>query len=254
MVKQESPAQLHMPREIAQDVHSFIEQLKREFADELLSVVAFGATVSGEYVHWKDDVDLLILLKSAQAPTLDKAARVASPWLKRFPLDPIIMTPKDLKRAREVIPAELLNMHHRHQLLFGADPMEEIEIDGNTLALELEHSFERKLARLRSHYLRVANDERGLTELITEGIDRFIDLLTCLMFLHGKTPPTRLRELCTQIKFEFDIDGATLHTIAQVKLGKVTLRRGEAAEIFQKFLHIVEQMVEVVEQIKGTGT
>jgi len=250
MAKQLSLSQIHMPREIAQDVHSFIEQLKEEFGEELLSVLAFGATVSGEYVHWKDDVDLLILLKSAQAPTLDKAARVVSRWLKKFPLDPIIMTPSDLKRAREVIPAELLNMHHRHQVLLGVDPMQEIDIDGNILRQELEHSFERKLARLRSHYLRVANDERALTELITEGIDRFLDLLTCLMFLHGKTPPSRLRELCTQVKFEFDIDGHTLHTIAQVKLGKVTLRRGEAVEMFQRFLHVVEQMVELVEQMK----
>lgn len=252
MPKQESLAQLHMPREIAQDVHNFIEQLKEEFGDELLSVTAFGAAVTGEYVHWKSDVDLMILLKSAQAPTLGQAAKVAGHWLKRFPLDPIIMTPVDLKRAREVIPSELLNMHHRHQVLFGADPMEEIEIDGNLLRLELEHSFERKLARLRSHYLRVANDERGLTDLITESIDRVLDLMTCLMFLHGKTPPARLRELCTQIKFEFDIDGDTLHTIAQVRLGKVTLRRGEATEIFQRYLHIVEKMVEVVEQLQGT--
>lgn len=243
-------AQELLPREIASDVHNYIVHLNEEFGSNLISVTAFGASATGEYVHWKSDVNLLIILRYASVEQLTRAAIVTQRWLKRLPLDPVIMTPADLEHARDVIPVELVDMHHRHQTVYGPDPLAEIEVNGPPLRIELEYSFRKKLARLRSHYLRVSNDERQLTELLCESIDSFLTQMTCLLFLHGKTPPVRVRELCTQLRFDFDIDGEILYAVAMVKVGQASFRRGEPTQAFQRYLSCVEKMVETVDAME----
>jgi len=249
----ETAAHLHLPREIAGDVHNYIVHLHEEFGSNLISVTGFGCSVTGEYVHWKSDVNLLIILRYASAEQLAKAANVTQRWLRRLPLDPVILTPADLERSRDVIPVELVDWHHRHQALYGPDPLAEIDINGQTLRVELEYSFRKKLARLRSHYLRVSNNERDLTQLLTGSIESFLSQMTCMLFLHGKTPPLRVRELCTQLRFDFDLDGDILYAIAMVKVGQASFRRGEPALAFQRYLTCVEKMIDNVDALEFAG-
>ena len=248
--QEESLVQLHMPQEIARDVEAFLEHLRQELGTNLLSVVAFGSSATGEYVHWKTSVNLLILVQKLGPADLEKAANVALSWLRRFPLDPVLMTADDLARSQDVFPVEFVDMFHRHCVLWGEhDPLSDLEIDGSALRVEVEHSLRKKLLRLRGHFLRVANNERALTDLMTESIEEFLQLMSSLLFLHGKQPPSRVLDLCTQLHFTFDLDGSTLIALADVKYGRRSLKRGEALELFERYLRAVERMVDNVDRM-----
>src|SRR5579862_3250152 len=115
-----------LPRE--EKLAEFTRRLREAAGDNLQSVVLYGSAARGDYHAQKSDLNLLCVLKSAKAAELSRIASVIRWWSEQLhEPPPRIFTREELTRSADVFAIELLDIGQHHRVLFGEDPVADIE-------------------------------------------------------------------------------------------------------------------------------
>src|SRR6185437_15811706 len=68
---------------------------------------------------------------------------------------PLFFTQSELQAVADVFPIEMFDIKHRHRILHGADPFQDLDVPMALHRVQLEHEIRTKLLLLRQHYLSV---------------------------------------------------------------------------------------------------
>jgi len=224
-----------------------VRRLQEAAGENLQSVVLYGSAARGDYHAHKSDLNLLCLLKSAKAVELSRIASVIRWWsgqLQEPP--PRIFTREELTRSADVFAIELLDIGRHHRVLFGEDPVADMEVPMNLHRVQVEHELRTALQKLRTHFLRFSDNESQLREVYAKSISTLTTLLRHFLIALGEPSPSDAGEVFRRIA---ELTGADAGAFALGRELRDTHPVSEITRAYGKYLEAIENVVHALDAL-----
>ena len=150
----------------AEQLARYVAELRAAMGDTLESVVLFGSVARGEARDSVSDVNLLMLLRTADRATLLRGAAVAQRWREEAGSVPLLFTPDEWRRSADVFPIEIADMQDHRRVLHGPDPLPGLRVSPEYLRLQVEREIRGELAQLRRGIFLAADRPADLGRLL----------------------------------------------------------------------------------------
>lgn len=218
-----------------------VRRLQEAAGNNLESIVLYGSAARGDYHSRKSDLNLLCVLKSAKTQELARIASVVRWWSadQREPA-PRIFTREELSRSADVFSIELLDIGRHHKILFGPDPIADIEVPTNLHRVQVEHELRTTLQKLRAGFLRYAENEAQLREIYSQSISSVSTLLRHFLIALGENSDLDHAAVYRRVE---QLTGALA---AAFELGRELRDNHPATEIvrsYGKYLEAIEAVI-----------
>jgi predicted nucleotidyltransferase len=224
-----------------------VRRLQEAAGENLQSIVLYGSAARGDYHSHKSDLNLLCILKSAKASDLARIASVIRWWCEQLhePV-PRIFTQEELIHSADVFSIELLDIGQAHRVLFGDDPIAEIEVPMNLHRAQVEHELRVALQRLREHFLRNSENEHQLREIYGKSISSITVLLRHVLIALGEDAPSGKHEVYQRIE---ELTGAEA---AVFELGRALRENHPLAEVtraYGKYMEAIQFVIDALDAL-----
>jgi predicted nucleotidyltransferase len=150
-----------------------LKALKQHLGDDLVSVMAHGSAVRGDFREESSDVDLIIVVRD---DTPAKLAAVSDALLlarASARLEAIILHVDEIQRSADVFPLLYADIQDCHSLLLGTNPFAELQFQDSHTRLRLEQELREARIRLR----RIIIDEGGEVDRLAGPLERKVKQL-----------------------------------------------------------------------------
>jgi len=127
----------------------FAAELKRDLGANLRSLILYGSGARGDFVPGRSDVNLMLILKSADYDSLGKIGRLARKYRSKRFATPVAADLEYLEGSLDVFPIEFEEIRRHHRIIFGEDLISGLQISRDHLRLQLEREFKQNLLWLR---------------------------------------------------------------------------------------------------------
>ena len=107
------------------------------------------------------------------------------------------MTLNEIKHSVDVFSIELMDMKHRHRLVFGEDVLKDLVIPATSHRVQVEYELREKLSLLRQHLLLATGNDARMWELLTRSVSSFVTLFRHALIVLGQSAPDGKREACS---------------------------------------------------------
>jgi len=225
-----------------------VRRLQEAAGENLQSLVLYGSAARGDFHQHKSDLNLLCVLKSTKATELARIASVVRWWCgpMREPA-PRIFTQEELVRSADVFAIELLDIGSAHRMLFGEDPVAEIEVPMNLHRVQVEHELRIALQKLRDHFLRSSDNEQQLREVYAKSISSISVLLRHFLIALGEDPPAHKSEVYKRVAELTGADGGVFDLGLELRdnhpVTEISRAYGKYLEAIEIVIHSLDALV-----------
>ena len=222
----------------------FTRRISEAAGDNLVSIILYGSAARGEYHTERSDLNLLCVLKSTKASDLSRLSRVIHWWsgeLREPP--PQLFTPDEIEHAADVFAIELLDIGRHHKVLFGSDPVVDLEVPMNLHRVEVEHGLRSLLQKLRIQFLRYIENELQLREIYAKSISGLTVLLRHVLIAFGEDVPRDKSAIYLRIE---QLTGADA---SPFELGRALRDNHPSAELARSFGKYLESIATVIHSL-----
>ncbi|MDO8643954.1 MAG: hypothetical protein Q7S00_03175 [bacterium] len=223
------------------------EKLREIYGSDLQSVILYGSS-AGEDVHRYSDFNLLVVLNDISFSSIGKSAKFCQKWMRKNPA-PLFVSPQHLETSRDVFPIEFYDMKERHRVLYGTDPLVEMQIRPDFLRLQCESELKGKLIALRSEWIRLYPSRRRGKKLMLLSSSSFLAIFRGLLRLLGETVPPTKREVLIKLTEKTRLDISIFNRILDWLEGSKKLSRSEVLPMMEEYLTTLERVASFVDKL-----
>jgi len=234
------------PEEVFAD---FSNDLKKDFGDDLISIILFGSGATGEYVPGKSDLNFLVVLADDSAQSLHRAMDTVARWRKRMVNTPLFMTPEYISSSLDSYPIEFLDMKANYRLVYGEDVLGDLSFQLAEVRVQCERELKGKLLHLRRAYLESEGKAKNLREIIAASITTFISIFQGLLYLKSVPIPRTREEIVQQVAAEFHMNAPVLLRLLAIRKGGVKVSARELSELFRNYVDEIEALSDSVDTL-----
>ncbi len=235
----------HSPQEIFEE---FTNEVKQLFDKELKSIILYGSGARGEYQPKKSDINFLVVLTKDGIGQLAKAMSLTKKWAKQNVATPLFLTEGYIHSSLDAFPIEFLNMKKYHQVVYGNDPLESLDIAEKDLRLRCEEQVKGKLLHLREDFLLTRGKKRLLEQLISITVPTFVSIFTALLDLKKVEVPTLKREVFLKTADEFELDRSVFERVINVREKQVKLDKSALLHLTEQYIEQIRRLANIVDQ------
>ena len=232
-----------MSDKVERALRALASDLERALGDRLVSLVVYGSMARGTHVPGRSDVNLLLIVTDASAPTLQLMAQALAAWGKAGHTPPLIHTPAEWAASADVYPLEIEDIREAHRVLAGRDPVEGLVTSRADRARELEHQARGLLLRLRGRYSAATGDGRALARLLVDAAGPVIVCGRAALRLAGRPVPADPSAVAADVAALARFDAAGLVWACQARTEGRTPRLEPDDARAASFLAGVERLV-----------
>jgi predicted nucleotidyltransferase len=230
-------------------INEFISRLRAASGENLESVILYGSAADGEFHPDFSNVNLLCVLRETSFAALVAIAPAVEWWAKQKHHEPLVLTREELERSTDVFSIELLDMQHRHRILFGADVLSGLKIPMHLHRAQLEYELREKLILLRERLLLAANDKKQLWDLMLHSLSTFTTLFRHGLIALGATPPKAKRETIKELAARISFDASAFLQLLDIREHKAETKQFDVADVFARYLAAVQQVTAAVDKM-----
>ncbi|TVQ27272.1 MAG: hypothetical protein EA382_04050 [Spirochaetaceae bacterium] len=119
------------------------------FADNLVSVIAYGSYLRDTFRPGASDVNVLFIIREAIGDQFDAFGRDGHRLMRRFTITPLVLTRDEFRSSSDVFPMEYSDLVDVHRVLYGEDVTSDLSLSAVHLRHEVEHQLRGSLVSLR---------------------------------------------------------------------------------------------------------
>ena len=127
-----------------------------------------------------------------------------------------------------------------HRVLFGEDPVADIEVPMNLHRVQVEHELRIALQKLRDHFLRSSDNEQQLREIYGKSISSISVLLRHFLIALGEEAPAHKSEVYKRVAELTGADAAVFDLGLELRDNHPV---SEIARAYGKYLEAIEIVV-----------
>lgn len=223
------------------------QELEKACGAELKSVILYGSAAAGDHSGKKSDYNVLVVVDQLDINTLNALAKPASAWAQAGNPAPLLFTEERLAKATDVFPIELLDITECHQVLFGSDAVQGLEISTENLRLQIEHELRGALIRLRQSYLLTQGKAKAVVELMTGSLSTFLVLFRAALRLFEESVPQKKFQALEKLAGHLTFDATVFQTVQSLKEGSKKAKDIDVPALFNNYLKTVECVIDAVD-------
>jgi predicted nucleotidyltransferase len=225
-----------------------VNRLKEAAGKNLESVVLYGSAASGAYKPGTSDLNVLCTLVTMDVHELQLLAPVMHWWTReQKEPPPLFFLTEELHRSTDVFAIESLDIKRAHRVLFGKDPIAELEVPMNLHRVQVERDLRLLLLRLRQHALLAGKNELEYTATLKRSDSSALILLRHTLLAFGEEPPAEASALFERIEA---FTGARAEAFQQVhdfhEGGKL---QHDAFRVYDEYIHAIEKVVVAMDSL-----
>ena len=225
-----------------------VGKLKSAAGDNLRAVVLYGSAVTGEFVAAHSDLNILCIVDRAGSSEIEDLHDVAEWWNKQGNPMPIVFTFDELHRSADIFAIEILDMKHRHRMLFGEDFLANLEVPMHLHHLQVERELRNKWLRLRQAVLEAPHKNRILLQIMLDSVSAFCALFRHALLALGQPLPHTKREAVEAIAAVTGADPSAFCAILDLRHGKKKKREIDIEESLHTYLEFVAVVTNEVDR------
>lgn len=231
-----------------EDLVQFVAKLKSVAEDAIESVILYGSA-AGEDFHGRfSDLNVLIVLRSADAEALKKIAPAVAWWRQQGMPSPVVLSAEELRHSADVFAIELIDMKARHRLLHGTDLLGSIDVPRDMHRVQVERELRTSLIKLRQRFFEVKGDE-ATSRLMTASVSTFGTLFRHALMVFGQTAPMAKRAAVEEIGRYLSLDvSGVLHVL---DIREHHAPPDNCSELFAAYLAAVTRVTNEVDKRLG---
>jgi hypothetical protein len=222
----------------------FVQKLKAAAADNLKAVILYGSAATDEFHAKHSDLNILCLVKQADAAHLEALHSAVEWWVRRDQRPPLVFTLEELQRSADIFTIELLDMKSRHRVLYGENVLAEIFVPLHYHAIQVERELRADWLRLREAILTAPKKPKAYLELMAASFSSFAALFRHALLALGEAPAETKREAIDRIAKFAGADPAGFQTILSIREGKVRGRDIDTEKTLNQYFAFVEAVTE----------
>ncbi|HID30443.1 MAG TPA: hypothetical protein EYP19_10635 [Desulfobacterales bacterium] len=230
-----------------------VDDYRRLFAEDLISVIVYGSAASGDCIPGKSDINFMMVLSEMGIDALDRAFDLIAKWKKRNVTTPLFLTEAYVRTSLDVFPIEYLNFQNSYELVYGKDILKDLSFDGKSLRMQCEREVKGKLLLLREAFLESRGKAKDLQQLIAQSLGAFVAIFNGLLHLKGKDLPNHRRDVIKNVCQAFQIDSDLFEKLLNVKEKRVKLTSPEITQLFKAYLKEIQKLWKIVDTLEKGG-
>lgn len=235
-------------------INDFIDRLRQAAGENLQSVVLYGSAASGEFHPDFSNVNLLVTLRETSFVSLAAIAPVVEKWAAQKHHPPLVLTRHELERSADVFSIEMLDMQQRHRVLFGDDPLANLQIPMHLHRAQLEYELREKAILLRERFLLEASKPRHLWDLLLASLPALATLFRHTLIALGEPAARSKREAIQALSTRISLDPSAFLQVLEIREGKAERGKFDVNDVFGRYLAGVQQVTEAVDKmLDSTG-
>lgn len=240
---------LGAPPEVAGAVQRLREELARLAGNNLAGLILYGGLARGRFRPGRSDVNLVILLNDASTKSLAPLASTLRTAWRTARVEPLIITPAEVKGAADAFATKFLDIQGHHVVLSGDDPFAALNIEREHLWLRVEQELRNLSLRLRRRFISIADNPDEMSAALLRIARPLAIELESLLCLKGKPAPAvdssaRVFEAAADA---FQLDRDALARLAGLR-HDMQLSAQDAPEIYQRVLDSVTRAAHIADQ------
>jgi predicted nucleotidyltransferase len=242
---------LAAPPDVQARLRQLCDELSRALGAKLAAVVLYGGVARGRYRPGASDVNLLIILSDVSAETLSTVAGPLRAAWRAARVEPLALTPDELRRVAAVFPTKILDIQERHIVLHGQDPLAGLTVDKQHLRLRTEQELRNLALRLRRRYFAAYDDPTDLALALRRVARGLAVQLSMLLRLEGKPIPAedRTADVYSASATAFGLDADALARLAALRQSAES-DGGDVAAWYNHVLAAVSRAADYAGQMK----
>ena len=223
-----------------------VSRLKEAAGKNLESVVLYGSAARSDFHPGISDLNVLCTLVSIDLQELQLLSPVVRWWTHEMKEPaPLFFLTEELRRSTDVFAIESLDMKKSRRVLFGKDPVADLEIPMNLHRVELEHELRLLLLKLRQHVLHAGRNELEMTAVLKKTISGTKALLRHTLLAFGEEPPAAANELFARIE---QLTGANAETFAAIyEQRESRVWKKDPAMLYDGYMRALEKVVNTLD-------
>lgn len=229
----------------------FVEDYKKLFGDDLVSVILFGSATGEDFRPGKSDVNVMIAVSEAGIDHLDRAFAAVEKWRKKNFAVPLFLTEAYVKSSLDVFPVEYLDLRENHRLIHGKDILEGLSFHPESVRIQCEREVKGKLLLLREAFMASAGKQKALKEAIGRSVQAFVALFKALLFLKSMEIPREKRDVIRAACEAFDLKAGLFERLLDVKEDKGPRREGELKDLYREYMKEVRELSQKIDTLGG---
>jgi predicted nucleotidyltransferase len=227
----------------------YVTDWQTAFGHALEAIVLYGSAARGEYVRGKSDINFLLMLAAPGMAKLREGVEITAKWRPAGVAVPLALTRDYIHASLDSFPIEFLDMKLHHRVVFGADPLANLEISPQNLRLQLERELKGKLLHLRQGLLGTGNDREALRDLLLRTIPAFAALFEAMLFLKGEALPDARQEIFQKVAGLAGLDGGFAERLFRLQAKDSRLYREELWKIMEDYITQIEKLATYIDRM-----
>ncbi|MEE9170685.1 MAG: nucleotidyltransferase domain-containing protein [bacterium] len=220
----------------------FIDDCKKIFGDDLLSIILYGSGAKGDYQRKKSDINFLVVLSEESIDDLKGVVPFVQKWRKHAIAIPIFMRADYIQSSLDSYPMEFLDMKLRHQLVYGKDYLENLEIKDSDLRVQCEREIKGNLLHLRQNLISSGLKPKIMGRILIRTLPAFEAIMEALIHLKREPVPDRAKQIFEKGAELFNLDGNVFADILSIKSGQKKSHKDELVSLFERHISTIKNL------------
>lgn len=235
--------------------NEFVPLIQSVFEEAFVSLVVYGSFLKPTFAPGVSDVNVLIVVESANSEQLRDLGRRGRSILRRYRITPLVLARREFASSADVFPMEYLDIVDAHEVLVGPDVTAELKLTSENLRHQVEHQLRGNLVSLRQ--LAAASGrrrpfaKRALRHELEQWYGSLAAILRGLLRLKGVAPvPHDPVELVQRINKAFGFEAGPFLALlrARRKDGPDTI------DLIDSLHERLTTLVQIVDELDAGGT
>ncbi|MEW6352115.1 MAG: hypothetical protein AB1646_23940 [Thermodesulfobacteriota bacterium] len=241
---------LKIPYTTKKDLDTFLRRLTEFYREDLISIMAFGSCVSGDYDERVSDVNLMVVYSDLNIADLTAVAHIAQEWLKKRNFAPRFLSRRNLLSSDKFFQVDMLQMKDAHVILLGEDLIANTRIVPAHLHWQLSYEIKAMRARIKQQFWRTAGDERAVRWVLVRRFSSLVHLIRALLYLMGKEAPIPRTKILEAAHRDLGIDENFIKDMLKLRTYQVKLSKEQAVRSFTSLMQAVRTVDEHADAVR----
>jgi len=225
-----------------------VSRLKEAAGKNLESVVLYGSGASGTFRPGTSDLNILCTLVIIDVNELQLLAPVVQWWtVEEKEPTPLFFLTEELQSSTDVFPIESLDIKGTHRVLFGTDPVANLDIPMNLHRIQVERDLRLLLIRLRQHVLRAGKNELEYTTILKRTSSGALTLLRHALIALGEESPVEPHAIFARLAELTACDGAAFQAAYDFHEGQPLPE--DSFAVYNRYIHALEKVINALDRL-----
>jgi hypothetical protein len=232
------------------DLDQLVSRLVKAHGSDLVSVVLYGSTASGEHHSEFSDINILCVLREITPAQLSASEPVFRWWHEMGHASPLLLSEHEVETSTDCFAIEFSDMQQNHKILHGRDVITGLNVDRTYYRAQVERELRAKLLRLRTKAAPILSEKESLTRLLADSLSTFCVLFRHALLLHGIDASNSKRAILERSGEVFQIDPKPFLQLLAAREDKTKLKTIDGPQLLAAYLRELSIVVDAVDRIE----